>query len=278
MKAEDYAQQAQGSFTVPDVCLKVRELIEDDSSTMEDFANLISVDPSLTSHLLKMANSAIYCFPGEISTISRAITIIGTQAIYTLMLVDLASSAFRHFQTDAIDNKRFWHYSVFCALATKNIAIKAGVRDIERLFVAGLLQNIGELIVARQTPELIPQCQKFSADVLPWEVQNQVLGFSYTDISAELLKQWGIPEKIILPIRHFNQARGIQLNKDVKVLYLSSRLALTDCFPDYYHSEDLIDLQICKDLQVEKEDIEDAIFFAKQETMNILSIMQASFY
>ena len=278
MNALEYAQNAQGSFTIPDILFKVKELLEDESSTMEDFANVISVDPSLTSHLLKMANSAIYCFPGEISTISRAITVIGTQAIYSLMLVDLAATAFKHFSTTSIDTKRFWQMSVYCALATKNLALKAGVGDIERLFVAGLLQNFGELIVARQSPKKAEKCEQYYSKHMPWAVQNKIFDFVYADVTAELLKLWQIPEKIILPIRHFNSANSIQINKDVKVLYLASRLSLCHCYPEHYELKDLIDHKMARDLNITEEDLTDCIDFADAETNNILSIMHADMF
>lgn len=275
MNAHEYAIQANGSFALPDACFKIKALMEDESSTIEDFANVISVDPSMTSRLLQIANSAIYSFPGEISTISRAITIIGTQAIYNMMLVDVAASAFKHFSNHAIDLQRFWSMSVFCGLATKNLAIKAGIRDIERLFVAGLLQNFGELIVAKISPELAKSCEKYSPEQLPWDLQKQQLGYCYTDISAELLKIWQIPEKIILPIRHFNDAKNIQINKDVKVLYLASRLALVDYHSDTFMYDDTVDESLCKSIGISTDDLNTAADFASQEAKNILEIMNA---
>lgn len=271
MNAHDYAEQANGSFALPDACFKVKSLLEDETSSAGDFANVISVDPSMTSRLLQIANSAIYSFPGEISTISRAITIIGTQAIYNMMLVDVAATAFKHFSNQAIDLKRFWQMSVFCGLATKNLAIKAGIRDIERLFVAGLLQNFGELIVAKVSPDLAQSCEKYSADILPWSLQQQKLGFTYTEVSAELLKIWQIPEKIILPIRHFNQAHNIQINKDVKVLYLASRLALIDSQPEIFTYDDVIDESLCKTLGISTDDLREAAEFASKEAQSILA-------
>lgn len=278
MNALEYAKQANGSFALPDACFKVKALMEDDDSTTEDFANVISVDPSMTSRLLQIANSAIYSFPGEISTISRAITIIGTQAIYNMMLVDVAATAFKHFSTQSIDLKRFWHMSVFCGLATKNLAITAGIRDIERLFVAGLLQNFGELIVAKVSPELAKQCEAYSAEILPWQLQQKVLGFTYTEVSAELLKIWQIPEKIILPIRHYNNAQNIDINKDVKVMYLASRLALVECHPEIFDYDDNVDAALCQSLNFTSGDLEAAANFATIETDNILNIMNAKFY
>jgi len=278
MNAHEYAVQANGSFALPDACFRIKSLMEEENSTIEDFANVISVDPSLTSRLLQIANSAIYSFPGEISTISRAITIIGTQAIYNMMLVDVAASAFKHFSSETIDLKRFWRMSVFCGLATKNLAIKIGVRDIERLFVAGLLQNFGELIVAKVTPELAKQCENYSAEQLPWALQKKLLDFTYTDISAELLKVWQIPEKIIIPIRHYNEASAIQINKDVKILYLASRLALVDSHPDEFSYDNTVDESLCESLDLSTSDLMDAAAFASKEAENILTIMNAKFF
>lgn len=278
MNAHEYAIQANGFFALPDACFKIKSLMENESSIIEDFANVIGVDPSLTSRLLQIANSAIYSFSGEISTISRAITIIGTQAIYNMMLVDVAATAFKHFANQAIDLKRFWRMSVFCGLATKNLAIKAGVRDIERLFVAGLLQNFGELIVAKISPELAQECEEYSADKLPWALQKNVLGFTYTGVSAELLKIWQIPEKIILPIRHYNEANSIQINKDVKILYLASRLALVDSHPDEFIYDETVDESICQSLKISSDDLTDAASFASKEAENILNIMNVKFF
>lgn len=277
MLANDYAQQANGSFALPDACFKVKELIEDENSSSEDFANVIGIDPSMTSRLLQIANSAIYSFPGEISTISRAITIIGTQAIYNMMLVDVAASAFKHFSNQAIDLKRFWRMSVFCGLASKNLAITAGIRDIERLFVAGLLQNFGELIVAKISPELAKKCEQYNDKLLPWSLQQDTLGFTYTEVSAELLKIWQIPEKVLLPIRHYNQAKDIQINKDVKVLYLATRLALVDSHSDIYQYDDTIDESLCKSLGITTNDLKAAADFATKEAETILAMMNGAF-
>ncbi|GAA6170503.1 hypothetical protein NBRC116592_01730 [Colwellia sp. KU-HH00111] len=278
MNAHEYALHANGSFALPDACFKVKALMEDENSEISDFANVISVDPSMTSRLLQIANSAIYSFPGQISTISRAITVIGTQAVYNMMLVDVAASAFKHFENQAIDLKRFWRMSVYCGLVTKNLAIKAGIKDIERLFVAGLLQNFGELLVAKITPEIAQRCEQYSQDNLPWDLQELALGFSYTDISAELLKIWQLPEKIIIPIRHFNQAKSNQINQDVKILNLASRLALIDSHEDEFEYEQIIDESLCKSVKLSRIDIEQVTEIAANDAAGILSVMNPKLF
>lgn len=278
MNAHDYARQANGSFALPDACFKVKALIEDDSSEISDFADVIAVDPSMTLRLLQIANSAIYNFPGEISTISRAITIIGTQAIYNMMLIDVASCAFKYFQNQAIDLKRFWRMSVYCGLASKHLAVSAGLRDIERLFVAGLLQNFGELLVAKITPDLAKRCEQYDQNTLPWQLQKLLLGFTYTDVSADLLTIWQLPAKIILPIRHFNAAARIEINKDVKILNLASRLALIDSLHDELSFENTIDESISHQLGLCAGDLQQAAAFADEELTNILQLMNPKLF
>ena len=278
MNAHEYALQANGSFALPDACFKVKALMEDESSAISDFADVISVDPSMTSRLLQIANSAIYHFPGQISTISRAITIIGAQAIYNMMLVDVAASAFKHFENQAINLKRFWRMSIYSGLVAKNLAIKAGVKDIERLFVAGLLQNFGELLVAKITPDVAKRCEQYGQGNLPWALQEKGLGFTYTDVSAELLKIWQLPEKIIIPIRHFNQAESNQINKDVKILNLASRLALLDSHNDMFTYEEVVDESLCESLKLTKEDIEQVVEIATNDAVNILTLMNPKLF
>ncbi len=278
MNAYDYASQASGSFALPDACFKVKSLMEDQSSTVEDFANVISVDPSMTSRLLKIANSAVYNFPGEISTISRAITIIGTAAIYNMMLVDVAASAFKHFANQAINLKRFWKISVFTAAAAKNLAIKSNIADIERLFVAGLLANFGELLVAKVDANIAQKIDHYEGSKLPWQVQKHLLGFTYMDVSAELLKIWQIPEKIVLPIRYFNEAQSIQINKDIPVLYLASRLALIECFPQRFSLDELLDSKVFKRLSIDEDDLIFARDIAQIEADDILTMMNANMF
>lgn len=278
MNAHEYALQANGSFALPDACFKVKALMEDENSVITDFADVISIDPSMTSRLLQLANSAIYNFPGEVSTISRAITIIGTQAVYNMMLVDLAGSAFKHFENQAINLKRFWRMSIYCGLATKGLSIKAGVKDIERLFVAGLLQNFGELLVAKITPEVAQRCEQYSRDNLPWELQKLALGYTYTDISAELLKIWQLPEKLITPIRHFQHAQSNQINNDVKILNLASRLALLDSHSDLFEFDELVDESLCQSLKLSRADIEQVIEIVLKDAESILTVMNPKLF
>lgn len=273
MILEEYVNKVAGVFMLPDTCFKVKELMEDGRSSSDDFAEVISVDPIMTSNLLRIANSSIYNFSREISTISRAITIVGSSAIYNMMMVTFASDTIKAFSTTAIDLKRFWRTSVFCGVVAKNLSLCAGIRDRERMFVVGLMQNLGELIVAKFQPELAKEIEKLESDVLPWDKQQSTVGFHYADLTAKLLKTWCIPEKIILPIEHFNQAKNIQLNKDIKILHIASRLALVDSHPDLYNQDELLCEDMCRAIDILPKDLNIAYEYAAKETQGIITLI-----
>ena len=272
------ARAANKSFALPDVCFKIRELMDDPASTIDDFANVISVDPSLASRLLKIANSALYSFQGEISTLSRAIAVIGTQAIYDLVMIDVSASAFAHFHADGLDLQRFWRQSVHCALACKMLAVHCRIKDVERLFVAGLLHQFGELLVFHADPQKALACQQYDADHLPWQLQQQQLGFTYAEVAGELLSLWQLPHKIVLPVRHQHQAHSIHINTEIKLLHIAARLALVACHPDWYSKERLIHPDIVTALKLADEALESSDQFAYEQSGAILELMQANFY
>ena len=134
------------------------------------------------------------------------------------------------------------------------------------------------MLVAKITPEIAQHCEKYTSDDLPWQRQQQVLGFTYTDISADLLKIWQLPEKIIMPIRFFNQAQDIQINKDVKVLYLASRLALIDSNSDEFTNEALIDNDLCDALGLSSDDLTQVNEVACEEAGSILALMNPKLF
>jgi HD-like signal output (HDOD) protein len=276
MNKYDYVEQVNLSFSFPLACFKYKDLIESESSTLADFANVISVDPLLTYRILKIANSAMYCFNQEISTISKAISMLGIQAIYNMMLIDASNRVINKFSNKSINITEFWRRSLFCGLATKNLSFKMGINDVERLFITGLLHNLGALVVSNLTPDIYEQCENNENGLSPEKRQQKILGFTYTDLSADLLKIWKFPEKIIIPIRHINHAQTIQINKDIKVLHVASCLAYIDSVAIELNPKESIDKYLCDILRLEHKDINEAFLYAYREVDNILLLMKAA--
>lgn len=276
MHVTEYARNATHSFALPDICIRIRKMLDDDNSAIEDIGDVVSLDPSLTSKLLKLANSPLFRFRSQVDSIAKAVNVIGGEALYNLVMAETASSAFEHFANDGIDLKRFWLQSVYCGLVAKHLAKLSRVRGSERFFLLGLLHNLGELVVASQSPELAEQCGQVSASLSPWKRQKQVLGFTYAQCSAEILRLWQLPMQIFSPVDAIHDENKALANREVAIVFTAVRASTAMVSDGMYSNSALINPLVLKSAQLDEESLEDAINFTNLEANKILAIMRPS--
>ncbi|MGS2720773.1 HDOD domain-containing protein [Paraglaciecola aestuariivivens] len=269
----DIARVASESFALPEICVRIRSMLDDGQSDLEDIGKLIALDPSLSSKLLKLANSPLFRFESQIDSLPKAINIIGGEALYNLVMAETASSAFEHFSSDVIDLKRFWLQSIYAALVAKHLAKIVRVRGSERFFLLGLLHNIGELLVAVQAPDMAIKCSQYDEKTSPWKLQQQVLGFNYAICSAKLLEFWHLPSQLHLPVLNLHNENQALEDKDVAIIYTAVRAGIAMAEDKLYSTSQLVTPLVLNYLKIEQEDLQDAIKFASMEAHAVLSIM-----
>ncbi|WP_199610740.1 HDOD domain-containing protein [Flocculibacter collagenilyticus] len=278
MELEEYINNAVNVFSLPDACVRIKSLIDDDTSDIEDIAEVINYDPALTAKLLRLANSALYNFPSQVDTIAKALQIIGLKGVYDFVIADGVATALSKVVTNVIDLDRFWQQSVFTALVCKKLGEELRTEEPERLFVAGLLHNVGELVVLESTPATALNCEAVTADNYPWQVQQQQLNMTYVQVTAALLSEWQLPEKIITPLDTLSRLFSKQLDiketdQEAKILFAAVHLALCDVYPTVYEANDVLPEHCYADLSVDKDIVNDALDYANLEAYNILMIM-----
>ncbi len=224
MNAKQYVNQAKDLFILSDSFLRIKELIDDDSSTIDDIADIIVLDPALAASILKLANSSLFNYPGKIDTISKAVLILGITEIYNLVIAYFTAEAFKSIDANAQYLDNFWLKSVDCALLIKFFGRHLCVPNVERLFILGLLHNLGELVVMQISPEKVSQCDSDSVAHLPWYKQQKFLGFSYAECTAELLKGWQFPYSLFAPIRNQDQNNLSDYSIETQLLYVAKRV------------------------------------------------------
>lgn len=273
----EIAKVASQSFALPDICSKIRQMLDDDTSNLDDIGHLIALDPSLSSKLLKLANSSLFRFESQIDSLGKAINIIGGEALYNLVMVETASSAFEHFSSNVIDLKRFWLQSIYAALVAKHLAKIVKIRGSERFFLLGLLHNLGELLVALKSPELAIKCNQYSKEVSPWKLQKQVLGFDYANCSANLLEFWSLPAQVHLPVKDAHNENKALKNKEAAIIYTAVRAGVAMANDQLYSVNELIMPNVINFLKLEQDDIQDAVKFAYMEAEGVLGIMSPKY-
>lgn len=278
MTAKKYASKVKDSFALPEVAVNIREILDSPQSDAEDIAALIALDPSLCSKLLKLANSSLFRFPSQISSISKAISIIGGEALYILVMSETAANAYQHFENDVVNLERFWKHSVMCGLMGQNLSKTLKVRGSERFFLMGLLNNFAELVVAKQNPELTKKCDSKLAEQFPWVSQKNILGFYYADCTAEILKSWNLPTQLHEPLINIHNAESAVTNKEVAVLYLSYRIALKVAYGRTFAQRNPIDGRVLDSLDLHYEDLESVSKQTQMEAKEMLHLLNPGLF
>jgi HD-like signal output (HDOD) protein len=276
MNVQDYALNAGDAFVLPEAVMKIKQLIDDDATSVEDIADVINYDPAIMLQVLKISNSALYNFSSTITTVAKSIQVIGARSIYDLVLAYGVASAFKRVATDVVDLDKFWEQSVSCALLCKYFAEELGLKEPEKMFVCGLLHNIGGLIVAQLNPEVAKKCASISNENSPLILQKRHLGFSYVDVSSELLKFWGIPKEIskIVAVTHVSDHSA--KSKEEKIMQLAYLLALNNVHSEQYPKHANITEEMYQCLDIDLPHVDNALEFSNLQLIGALAVFSPS--
>lgn len=172
--------------TLPEIYLQIRKTIDDPDSSLADLTKIVSQDPNVATRILKIANSSFFGFATEITSISRAIVIMGLSHLHDLVLATSIVKSFKGVSKELVDMKEFWINSVHCAIISRLLADRCNVLDSERLFVSGLLHNIGHLVLYKKLPVKITEiltCAKLQ-NIPVAQLEKHILGFDYAEVGG----------------------------------------------------------------------------------------------
>ncbi len=216
--------------TLPDVFIRINTLVEDPDSSVVDIAKAVSQDPSFTVRLLRVANSPLYGFSTTVDTVSKAVSIIGTGQVRNLALATSVASTFKGLPNDLVSMENFWHHSVYCALAARILAKQARRCDPEAVFTAGLLHDVGELVIFNRLSAEAKEVLLLvldNVDELPvYEAEWQIMGFDHAQVGAELARQWHLPPLLEECIEfHHNLEKAQRYPRETALVHIANILA-----------------------------------------------------
>lgn len=217
--------------TLPNVATKLISLTTKEDTTLADIATLVSQDISLSAKILKVSNSAFYSFPQQIGSIKQAVSILGTNAVRSLVLSFSFLTIKAGKNESRFNFQKFWERSLASAVASKLILEKVKGADTEEIFISGLLQNLGELILARtlsaEYNKVLQRVEENGEEAT--EIEMEIFGVDHTTIGFEVAKEWGFPEVLLLPIIHHHSPDNYtgdnkKVHQTIKAVYLSNHL------------------------------------------------------
>lgn len=189
--------------TLPAVYLKINETIKKPSSSTQEIAEMIGKDTSLTARLLKLVNSSFYGYPTAIDSLPKAVSIVGTSQLSMLAFgIDLVDE-FKDIPKGYIDMDSFWRHSLACGIVARLLATVRNIQTTERLFMAGMLHDIGRLVLYNYLPDEAVSILEEAAQrgELLYRAEEARLGKDHAEIGGQLLQIWRLPQSLENAVR-----------------------------------------------------------------------------
>ncbi|CUT00351.1 HDOD domain-containing protein [Candidatus Chrysopegis kryptomonas] len=192
----------------PAVAMEVVRLVDNPKTSAAKLGEVISQDQALAAKVLKVANSPFYGFPKQISTINFAIVVLGFETLKEIVLsVSLASSLVNKLDKD-FDLEKFWKHSLLVGLMTKHLAKDLNYRVSGEAFIAGLLHDVGILVVAQYFKKEFQQIiqigkrREFTFE----QIERRFLDNStHYEIGSLLAEKWNFPDQLVEAIAFHHQ-------------------------------------------------------------------------
>jgi len=226
--AEHVIKSTSQVASLPTIYLKIEDALNSANCSNHYLVDILSEDTALSARLLRLSNSAMFNFPNKIDSISQAITIIGTQQLRALVLASSVMKIFKDIPEDLINMEMFWRHSIACAVSARVIASLRRAANVEYFFLAGLLHDIGRLIMFKEVPVEIGEAMQLATKTqqLLFKVEKEVLGFDHAKLGGMLLKDWKLPPQLIeSTFYHHNPRASVDFQDEVAVVHVADIIA-----------------------------------------------------
>ena len=219
--------------TLPEVLVKLNEVMANPDSSADDVARVIATDPAVATNVLRLVNSAYYGLQVRVSSINLAVSIMGFSITRKVALKAAVFSVFAktHDHNSCFDPSLFWRHSIYAGVAARVLGTDSprfAGNHAEDLYICGLLHDIGKLILLEKAPKhYLPVLEESRRTQRPeTEVEQQSLGFTHADVGSVLAIKWFLPEDLTIAIRYHHQPSKDPFHKSLSsLIHLADHLA-----------------------------------------------------
>jgi len=214
--------------TLPQVAVTLMDLLDDPSTSAPEINRVMARDPALAGKILKLVNSAYYGLSNKVSSLNQAIVILGFKTVKSVALSASVMGLFKGpKESDVFDRTLFWKHSIACACVARLAAQKSKGFDPETAFSAGLLHDIGKLVLAHHLPstadEIVQLAEEKKSSFLGAE--REILETDHTEIGRWLADTWDLPGELAEAIGNHHDLDGAEEKELVAIILFSDYLA-----------------------------------------------------
>ena len=266
--------------SLPAVAYELLDLCQDESVSLRRIGEVVGSDPALSAKMLRVANSAFYSLRFEVTNISHAVTLLGVLATRTLALSFSLLPKLERLESSGFDHQRCWRRSLISALAARKVGLWANLGGYEDLFLAGLLQDIGMLVLIQVIPKkyesIVEESQGDHFRLLC--IEEEKLGVDHAEVGAWLAKRWNLPESLQKAMRgsHALDLDSVSPEHDKSVLSvaLASMLAEVWANPAPKESSKRAQDAAAKVLQMSEADYDSLLYDISEALPDVSSLFE----
>lgn len=243
-KLETLLEQSSELPSLPEIYKKVSELLEDDNSTSQQIGRAVQTDPSLSVRILKMINSAYFGLPNQVTSVSQSVTLLGHQQLKQILMGTVLAGVFGDLNIDNFPILDFWQHSIKTAIIARHLAMQnAQIIDHEAFFTAGLLHDIGRLVIAKVAPDSLAEINDLvkanGLDIVQLEADK--LGVTHIEVGAALMNKWGLPNLLTQCVLDHHETDHVgPFAIHTSIVYLANQLSQNSLVNEEEEMQDLL--------------------------------------
>lgn len=205
---------------MPNVVIQALNIVKNPNSGIKDLGDIMSYDQSLSLKVLNLVNSAYYGFAQQITSITRALALLGMNQAKNIIVAIAMKPMF-----SSEENKELWEHSITAAVGCEYLASNLNIMDSEEAFIIGFLHDIGKIILNMQDKDALNQVRELVAngsDVI--EAERMYFGTDHAEVGAALAKKWQLPILLTNVIKYHHTPNLASVPKECSLVYLVDKL------------------------------------------------------
>ncbi len=238
LKISDLLQGDIKLASPPETYARLCKLIDEPDSTSAMLAEVIERDPAIAARMLRLANSAFFALPVEVDSIADAVTLIGRQATRDLVLATEVIQRFNDIPRELIDIYSYWHTSLRCAILSRQMAtLLPDSQSDESIFLAGLLHDIGHLVIYTRAPELGRKAllEHRHRGIPLHRVEQEIMGFDYAEVGSALATTWELPQMLCSVLaNHIHPQQAGEYATEAALIHIATTLSHNGSFDEEF--------------------------------------------
>jgi putative nucleotidyltransferase with HDIG domain len=206
--------------TLPQVALKVNELLQDSNISVRILSDIIMKDQAIVTNILKLVNSSFYGFPSKFDSISRAILVLGFETLRNAILsVSVTQTLSKANSQVGFSITDFWRHSIAVAVTCRQLSIRIPLEVPETCFVGGLIHDMGKVIIAsffiEEFQQVLTLCRSGHHYL---DAERSVLPLDHARIGGYLAERWRLPENLINAVSYHHKPREDVVGSNLAIL------------------------------------------------------------